>query len=113
MLWFLYLDILKFREESNTLSEETLLPSKVSISQNYPNPFNGETSLSISLSEEVSVKLEIYNSLGVRVTTIADGRFPAGQYSFNWNGVRAPSGIYFARLFAERVDKTVKMLLLK
>ena len=108
-----YLDILKFREESNTLSEETLLPSKVSISQNYPNPFNGETSLSISLSEEVSVKLEIYNALGVRVTTIADGRFPAGQYSFNWNGARVPSGIYFARLFAERVDKTVKMLLLK
>ncbi|SVC00096.1 uncharacterized protein METZ01_LOCUS252950, partial [marine metagenome] len=45
--------------------------------------------------------------------TIADGRFPAGQYSFNWNGARVPSGIYFARLLAERVDKTVKMLLLK
>ena len=108
-----HLDILKFREESNTLSEETFLPSKVSISQNYPNPFNGETSLSISLPEEVSVKLEIYNSLGVRVSTIADGRFPAGQYSFNWNGARASSGIYFARLIAERVDNTVKMLLLK
>ena len=108
-----YLDILKFREESNTIFEETFFPSKVSISQNYPNPFNGETSLFISLSEEVSVKLEIYNALGVRITTIADGRFPAGQYSFNWNGARVPSGIYFARLFAERVDKTVKMLLIK
>ena len=85
----------------------------MTISQNYPNPFNGETSLSINLSEQVSVKLEIYNALGVRVETIVDGRFPAGQYSFNWNGARAPSGIYFARLLAERVDKTVKMLLLK
>ncbi|HIO74460.1 MAG TPA: T9SS type A sorting domain-containing protein, partial [Candidatus Marinimicrobia bacterium] len=68
---------------------------------------------SFGLSTEELVKLEIYNALGVRVKTIADGRFSAGRYHFRWNGSRAPSGVYFARLSTGRSDEVVKMLLLK
>ncbi len=88
-----HLDILKFQEVSNSVIENALLPTKISLSQNFPNPFNGETSISFGLSTEELVKLEIYNALGVRVKTIADGRFSAGRYHFRWNGSRAPSGV--------------------
>ncbi|HIO36052.1 MAG TPA: choice-of-anchor B family protein [Candidatus Marinimicrobia bacterium] len=108
-----HLDILKFQEVSNSVIENALLPTKISLSQNFPNPFNGETSISFGLSTEELVKLEIYNALGVRVKTIADGRFSAGRYHFRWNGSRAPSGVYFARLSTGRSDEVVKMLLLK
>ena len=108
-----HLDILKFQEVSNSVIENALLPPKISLSQNFPNPFNGETSISFGLSTEEVVKLEIYNALGVRVKTIADGRFSAGRYHFRWNGSRAPSGVYFARLSTGRSDEVVKMLLLK
>ena len=108
-----HLDILKFQEVSNSVIENALLPPKISLSQNFPNPFNGETSISFGLSTEELVKLEIYNALGVRVKTIADGRFSAGRYHFRWNGSRAPSGVYFARLSTGRSDEVVKMLLLK
>jgi len=108
-----HLDILKFQEVSNSVIENALLPTKISLSQNFPNPFNGETSISFGLSTEELVKLEIYNALGVRVKTIADGRFSAGRYHFRWNGSRSPSGVYFARLSTGRSDEVVKMLLLK
>ncbi|HIB03406.1 MAG TPA: choice-of-anchor B family protein, partial [Candidatus Marinimicrobia bacterium] len=108
-----HLDILKFQEVSSSVSENALLPTKISLNQNFPNPFNGETSISFGLSTEELVKLEIYNALGVRVKTIADGRFSAGRYHFRWNGSRAPSGVYFARLSTGRSDEVVKMLLLK
>lgn len=108
-----HLDILKFQEVSNSVIENALLPTKISLNQNFPNPFNGETSISFGLSTEELVKLEIYNALGVRVKTIADGRFSAGRYHFRWNGSRAPSGVYFARLSTGRSDEVVKMLLLK
>ena len=108
-----HLDILKFQEVSNSVIENALLPTKISLSQNFPNPFNGETSISFGLSTEELVKLEIYNALGVKVKTIADGRFSAGRYHFRWNGSRAPSGVYFARLSTGRSDEVVKMLLLK
>ena len=108
-----HLDILKFQEVSNSVIENALLPTKISLNQNFPNPFNGETSISFGLSTEEVVKLEIYNALGVRVKTIADGRFSAGRYHFRWNGSRAPSGVYFARLSTGRSDEVVKMLLLK
>ena len=108
-----HLDILKFQEVSSSVSENALLPTKISLNQNFPNPFNGETSISFGLSSEEAVKLEIYNALGVRVKTIAEGQFPAGRYHFRWNGSRDPSGVYFARLSTGQSDEVVKMLLLK
>ena len=108
-----HLDILKFQEVSSSVSENALLPTKISLNQNFPNPFNGETSISFGLSSEEAVKLEIYNALGVRVKTIAEGQFPAGRYHFRWNGSRYPSGVYFARLSTGQSDEVVKMLLLK
>ncbi len=85
---------------------------------NYPNPFNPVTSIRFVLPKAMDVKLEIFNALGQKVTTLIDGKRREGQHIINWNGVDrfgypVSSGIYFYRLSAENYDKTMKMILMK
>jgi flagellar hook assembly protein FlgD len=66
----------------------------------------------------MDVKLEIYNSLGQKVTTLIDSKQREGQHIVNWNGIDSKgipvsSGIYFYRLNAENYEKTMKMVLMK
>ncbi len=95
-----------------------ILPDSYKLSQNYPNPFNPSTEISFSLPVAGQVKLEIYNVLGQRVTTLADGLFEAGEHVVLWDGKdisgsAVSSGIYLYRLQAGEFTETKKMMLLK
>lgn len=79
----------------------------------YPNPFNPSTALSLQLTAQSLVKLAVYNVNGREVSRLADGWYPAGNYDFTWNAAEMPSGVYFAQLNAEGVNRTVKLLLVK
>jgi hypothetical protein len=94
------------------------LPDHFSLRQNYPNPFNPATTISFSLPVAEQVRLEIFNSLGRRVTTLLQKDLPAGDHSVVWDGTdasmdRAASGIYFYRLTAGDHAESRKMILLK
>ncbi len=89
------------------------LPEETSLLQNYPNPFNAQTVFTYLLSEAGYIEISVYNILGQRVATIAEGEKPAGEYSVTWDAARLPSGIYFARLKSGQDARTVKLLLLK
>lgn len=97
---------------------DAVLPQQYSLNQNFPNPFNPQTMISFSLPQSGDVKLEIFNILGERVRTLADGPLTAGSYRYTWDGKdnagrSTPSGIYLYRLSAEGFESTRKMLLLK
>ena len=88
------------------------------LDNNYPNPFNPVTTIRFVLPSAMDVKVEIYNSLGQRVTTLVDGKRHAGQHIINWSGIDSKgrpvsSGIYFLRLSTESYSKTLKMMLMK
>jgi len=88
------------------------------LGKNYPNPFNPETDIFFSLPERTQVSLIIYNILGEKVKTLADGEMDAGTHSIHWNGRdeagnSVASGVYFYRLKAEDFDQTMKMILMK
>ena len=89
------------------------LPEETSLLQNYPNPFNAQTVFTYLLAEPGYIEISVYNILGQKVATIADGEKPAGQHSLTWNADLLPSGIYFARLKTEQDSRTIKLLLLK
>ncbi|OPX25074.1 MAG: hypothetical protein B1H02_02235 [Candidatus Latescibacteria bacterium 4484_107] len=77
--------------------------SGVNLFQSYPNPFNAETLLGFALPQATSVKLVIYDVLGQRVRTLADGEMPSGVHRVVWDskneaGREVSSGIYFCRL---------------
>lgn len=89
------------------------LPTDFALEQNYPNPFNPSTTIEFSLPEKAHVTLEIYNLLGQKVATLADGEYAAGVHSAVWHAENASSGIYFYRLNAGAEVITRKMALLK
>ncbi len=87
--------------------------STTSVLSNTPNPFNATTSIMFNLTEETEVKLEVYDLLGRRVATLADGAYNAGEHSVTWDASDYSSGVYFYRLEAGDEVFTKRMTLLK
>lgn len=94
------------------LARTPVIPTEWSLSQNYPNPFNATTVISFGLPVDAQVRLDVYNILGQRVTTLKDEFMPAGTHSVSWNSDVA-SGVYFYRLQADEFTETRKMTLMK
>ncbi|MEW5874479.1 MAG: putative Ig domain-containing protein [Candidatus Zixiibacteriota bacterium] len=100
------------------------VPRSFTLMQNYPNPFNPSTRIAFTISGAQSaatvsrVRLDIFNVLGQRVTTLVDSHLEPGQYEFEWDGRdrsgnTMASGLYFYRLQADGRAETKKMVLLK
>ncbi len=97
---------------------EAPLPQEYGLSQNYPNPFNPYTVIEFALPTAGVVRLEVFNLLGQRVSTLLDRRLSAGKHSVYWDatgsdGARVASGVYFYRLSAGDMVVSKKMMLLK
>jgi hypothetical protein len=93
--------------------EDNQIPTNYVLGQNYPNPFNPSTTISFSLPEETFVKLEVYNSIGEKISTLASENLIAGNYKYDWNAKSLPSGIYLYRLQTDSFTESKKMILMK
>ncbi len=73
--------------------------------QNYPNPFNPSTTIRFSIPERSQVRVEIYNTLGQRITSLVDEELHAGFHEVVWNAdmARVSSGTYMYRIEAVSV----------
>ena len=85
----------------------------IQLEQNYPNPFNSVTTISFVLVKTESVSLEIYNSLGEKVSIIVNEILNEGKHNFDWNASDFPSGIYSYKLVIEGNSSIKKMILIK
>jgi len=88
-------------------------PSEFRLHQNYPNPFNPYTEIWFNLAQAGHARLEVYNMLGQKVTTLVDGNLEAGYHRVTWDGAMFASGIYLYRLQASDFVESKKMLLVK
>ncbi len=87
---------------------------------NYPNPFNPSTTISFSLTTEITedTELKIYNLKGQIVKILPVSPSQSHQVSVIWDGIDennqpVSSGIYFARLKSGKIEASCKMILLK
>ena len=76
------------------------LPTTTALLQNYPNPFNPKTGIRVQVSGDRDIRLVVYDLLGREVAVLANGRYPAGEYTFTFDGTNLASGIYHYRLTA-------------
>ena len=90
-----------------------VVPSQYALHANYPNPFNPSTTIRFSVETHGNASLQIYDTAGRMVETLVNDRFEGGEYEVEWNASLHPSGLYFARLLADGMSFTAKLLLLK
>lgn len=103
--------------EQRVVSTEPLaelgIPTEFNLRQNYPNPFNPVTTIRFDLPASADVDLSVFDMLGRRVSTVANGVYPAGSYSASFDASGLSSGTYIYRLQTPGKTITGKMLLLK
>lgn len=87
-------------------------PASFSLSA-FPNPFNPTTRIAFTVPRAGKVRLDAFDLLGGRVSTLQDGMMNAGEHTVQFNGSALPSGVYFIRLESADFFKTEKLLLLK
>ncbi len=94
------------------------VPQGYALDQNYPNPFNAGTNISYRIGEYGRVTLKIFNIRGQQVQSLVDGGQNAGWHQARWDGRDAAgrqvaSGLYFCRLEAGDISRTIKMALVR
>jgi len=100
-------------EGSTSVENSDNLPTQYILHNNYPNPFNPATTIAFSIPEQVTVRLNIFNTLGENVKTLVDEIKPAGNYKVNFYASGLSSGIYYYQLIAGSKIFTKKLVLLK
>lgn len=89
------------------------LPKTFQLNQNYPNPFNPITTIKYAVPKTSYIRLEVYNALGQRVTTLVDESKTVGYYSIKFNATQFASGLYFYRLISKEFTKVKKLIVIK
>jgi len=95
---------------------DTDAPTVFSLEQNEPNPFKGSTAIQFAVPRVEPIRIEVFDLLGRRIRTLADGAFPVGLHSVQWDqrddrGNPARPGVYLYRMTAGTFRSQRKMLL--
>jgi predicted GH43/DUF377 family glycosyl hydrolase len=89
------------------------LSSNYLLVQNYPNPFNPSTKINYTLPKSVKVKIEVFNVLGQKISTLVNKQMPAGTHEAEFTANNLSSGVYYYRIQAGSFQQTRKMIYLK
>jgi len=111
--WFRFLSKADTTTSIDNGSNERGTIQAFQLFQNYPNPFNPATKITFTLPRASKVELSVYNQLGQKVTTIADGEYSAGTHQLSFIANNLASGIYYYRINADKYIRTKKMIFLK
>ena len=103
---------------SNRVAEPADLPTSHTVLRNYPNPFNPVTLIEFTLANSGYVHLAVFDIMGRKISTVADGFYPEGVHTVKWNGKNsrnqdAATGLYLAVLKHSDETRVVKMQLLR
>ncbi len=89
---------IQYQPPNVAIEEDSEVPQLVSLRSTYPNPFRQATTIEYELAEPRNVVLEVYDTLGRLVETLADGVHSAGKHVAVLSANDLPAGVYFFRL---------------
>jgi hypothetical protein len=94
--------------------EKHVLPESPYLFDNYPNPFNPTTVLRFAITKAAHVRLDVFDVLGRKVSTLVNQPMQAGYHTSRFNGINLASGLYLYRLSIDNdVIAVKKMTLVK
>lgn len=84
-------------------------PLQVNVSAS-PNPFGSKTVLTLTNSQPTDVSVEVYNTVGQKVATVANEKMSGGIHLIEWNAFDVPAGVYFIQTKAGDLVKTIRVI---
>lgn len=106
-------EVYTFVVEGGLSTEQEDKPEQFTLQQNYPNPFNPTTQIRFGLPNASEVKLEVFNMLGQKVTTLVSEKKSSGWHSVTFDASNLSSGFYIYRIEANNFAESRKLLLIK
>lgn len=96
-------------------AKSEVLPASFELAQNYPNPFAGATAIQYAIpagTGQTHVKLEVFNALGQRITTLVDGPVAPGRHEVHWQA-NVANGVYLYRFSTEQFVAVRTMVVIR
>ncbi|MEX2363368.1 MAG: T9SS type A sorting domain-containing protein, partial [Balneolaceae bacterium] len=106
-------EVFDFLGNGGLSTETETLPTEFTLQQNYPNPFNPTTQIRYGIPNAAEVRLEVFNMLGQKVSTLVKERKSAGWHNATFDASELSSGFYIYRIQAGEFISTKKLLLIK
>lgn len=109
-------------EKVTSIEDVKSLSYQFELSYNYPNPFNSSTKIRFTVPSSggklKNVKLDVFDLLGRKITTLVDKKLPASTYEVEFDlneltGLNKASSILFYRLSIDNQSISRKMIYLK
>jgi hypothetical protein len=99
---------------SGSLNTGEIVKTTHWLGQNRPNPAAQETQIDFYLSEFCrNVRLDLYNLSGMKVKSVLNNPFTAGQHTITIDLKGLATGIYFYRMETESFSETKRMMVLE
>jgi|GEM_PF-661522 len=73
----------------------------VALEDPYPNPASEMVNIELSLANDSTASVVVYDLSGRRVATLVDGQLSAGRHNLTWDSSLAASGVYLVQMQAE------------
>ncbi len=102
-----------FTRISVDVESEQGLPETVTVAAPYPNPFSNATTLDLTINNTLPVKIEVFDVLGRRVSSLFEGIQPAGRVQHSFQSSTLPAGVYLIRVAAGDFTKVVPVTLIR
>lgn len=86
---------------------------QLALGNNYPNPFRNETTIPVTIPEQMHVEIRVYDRLGRYIQTVVREEMMPGYYEIPFRSSGLASGVYFYRLITPLVVLDETMVLVK
>ena len=98
-------------QTSQSNSEDLKAGMSFELYQNTPEPFNDVTNIKFEVKKKEEIRLDVYNSTGIKVENLVSGILEPGQYSVNFKANHSMiEGIYYYVLSQDNSTEIKRMI---
>lgn len=97
----------------STSTSDTYKIPQIKLLQNYPNPVSSFTTIAFETSEQCAINIDVFDSLGRKISTLLNGVFPLGRHQIQVDMSELPDGVYHYQLESNAQIQAKKLLVLR